>query len=274
MESLIVTGGLRPHPATARLEVMTVRLSATSRRIAEFVLGNVAEVIGMSAAELAGKIACSQGSVVNLAKAVGYPNFQKFKIALAQDIVKPVLDRNEPLKANDPLATVVRKVFARQIHAQQDTRDFLDIHALRRAVEAIRAARCVEIYGTGSSAPIAKLIGYALIRIGINANVAIDAETQAVSADLAGPNVVILSIAHWEPGQSMMTATRLAHERGAKTIVLTDSGKSPIHAFADIVLSTAARQKDSEFDPIFSRIDQVAILDALIACVAAQRPDA
>lgn len=176
MESPIGTGGLSLHPATARIDIMMDRLPAMSRRIAKFVLDHVGEVIGMSAAELAGKIACSQGSVVNLAKALGYSSFQMFKIALAQDMVKPVLDRYEPLKADDPPVTAVRKVFARQIRAQQDTRDLLDVHALRRAVEVIRAARRVEIYGAGSSAPIAKLIGNALIQSGINANVAIDAE--------------------------------------------------------------------------------------------------
>lgn len=85
---------------------------------------------------------------------------------------------------------------------------------------------------------------------------------------------MILAIAHWESGQSMMMATRLAHERGAKIIVLTDFGKAPIQAFADIVLSTAARQRDSGLEVVFSRIDQLAILDALIACIAVQRLDA
>ena len=247
---------------------MVTSLPATSRRIAQFVLDNVGEVVHMSVTELAERTESSEGSVVGLAKTLGYTGFQQLKIALAQDLVAPVQFIHEDLEPGDHPDTVVRKIFASHIQALQDTRASLDIHALTRAAEAIRAARRVEVYGIGSAAPIAEDAGYRLMRIGIEAKVLVDSHTQAIGASLTGPDVATLTISHSGSTQETLTATRLAREAGATTIVVTNYGKSPIQAYADIVLFTVARETDFRTEAMTSRIGQLAILDALIACLA------
>ncbi len=247
---------------------MAASLPATSRRIAHFVLENVGEVVHMSVTELAERTESSEGSVVGLAKTLGYTGFQQLKIALAQDLVAPVQFIHEDLEPSDHPDTVVRKIFASHIQALQDTRASLDVHALIRATNAIRAARRVEIYGIGSAAPIAEDAGYRLMRIGIEAKVLIDSHTQAIGASLTGPDVATLTISHSGSTQETVTATRLAREAGAKTIVLTNFGKSPIQAYADVVLFTVARETDFRTEAMTSRIGQLAVIDALIACLA------
>jgi len=258
------------QPAAARLQSMVGSLPATSRRIAQFVIDNLAEVVHMSVTELAEKTESSEGSVVGLSKNLGYTGFQQLKIALAQDLVAPVQFIHEDLDPGDHPDTVIRKIFASHIQALQDTRASLDTHALVRAVEAIRAARRVEIYGIGSAAPIAEDIGYRLMRIGIEAKVLVDSHIQAVGASLTGPDVVTLTISHSGATQDTLTATRLAKEAGATTIVVTNYGKSPIQAHADIVLFTVARETNFRTEAMTSRMGQLAVLDTLIACLAMQ----
>jgi DNA-binding MurR/RpiR family transcriptional regulator len=258
------------QPAAARLQSMAASLPPTSRRIAQFVLDNVGEVVHMSVTELAEKTESSEGSVVGLAKTLGYTGFQQLKIALAQDLVAPVQFIHEDLEPADHSDTVIRKIFASHIQALQDTRASLDIHALIRAVEAIRSARRVEVYGIGSAAPIAEDASYRLMRIGIESRVLVDSHVQAVGASLTGPDVATLTISHSGATQETLTATRLAREAGARTIVLTNYGKSPILAYADIVLFTVARETDFRTEAMTSRIAQLAVLDALIACLALQ----
>ncbi|KAB7647665.1 MurR/RpiR family transcriptional regulator [Polymorphobacter fuscus] len=262
------THGQYIQPAAARLQSMAASLPATSRRIAQFVLDNVSEVVHMSVTELAEKTESSEGSVVGLAKTLGYTGFQQFKIALAQDLVAPVQFIHEDLEPGDHADTVVRKVFASHIQALQDTRASLDIPALVRAAEAIRRARRVEVYGIGSAASIAEDAGYRLMRIGVQARVLVDSHIQAIGASLTGPDVATLTISHSGSSQETLTATRLAREAGATTIVVTNYGKSPILAFADIVLFTVARETNFRTEAMTSRIGQLAVLDALIACLA------
>jgi DNA-binding MurR/RpiR family transcriptional regulator len=256
------------QPAAARLQSMAASLPATSRRIAEFVLENLGEVVHMSVTELAERTGSSEGSVVGLAKTLGYTGFQQLKIALAQDLVAPVQFIHEDLEPGDHPDTVIRKIFASHIQALQDTRAGLDVHALVRAVEAMRTARRVEVYGIGSAAPIAEDAAYRLMRIGIDVRVLVDSHTQAIGASLTGPDVATLTISHSGSTQETLTATRLAREAGAKTIVVTNYGKSPIQAYADIVLFTVARETNFRTEAMTSRMGQLAILDALIACLA------
>jgi RpiR family carbohydrate utilization transcriptional regulator len=256
------------QPAAARLQSMAASLPATSRRIAEFVLENVGEVVHMSVTELAERTGSSEGSVVGLAKTLGYTGFQQLKIALAQDLVAPVQFIHEDLEPGDHPDTVIRKIFASHIQALQDTRAGLDVHALVRAVEAMRTARRVEVYGIGSAAPIAEDAAYRLMRIGIEVRVLVDSHTQAIGASLTGPDVATLTISHSGSTQETLTATRLAREAGARTIVVTNYGKSPIQAYADIVLFTVARETNFRTEAMTSRMGQLAILDALIACLA------
>lgn len=272
----IATGMTKPtringqdfQPAAARLQSMAASLPPTSRRIAQFVLDNVGEVVHMSVTELAEKTESSEGSVVGLAKTLGYTGFQQLKIALAQDLVAPVQFIHEDLEPGDHPDTVIRKVFASHIQALQDTRASLDIHALTRAVKAIRAARRVEIYGIGSATPIAEDAAYRLMRIGIETRVLVDSHIQAIGASLTGPDVATLTISHSGASQETLTATRLAREAGATTIVVTNYGKTPILAYADITLFTVARETNFRTEAMTSRIGQLAVLDALIACLA------
>jgi DNA-binding MurR/RpiR family transcriptional regulator len=65
-----------------------------------------------------------------------------------------------------------------------------------------------------------------------------------------------------------LSATRLAKEAGATTIVLTNYGRSPILEYSDIVLNTMARETQFRTEAMTSRIAQLAVVDALIAALA------
>src|SRR5690606_15893933 len=106
------------------------------------------------------------------------------------------------------------------------------------------------------------------MRIGIPSRVSVDSHVQAITASLAGPDVATLTISHSGSTVETLTATRLAKEAGATTICVTNFGKSPLHAHADIVLHTLARETQFRTEAMTSRIAQLAVIDALIAGLA------
>src|SRR5262245_26909985 len=268
------TGGARGWRPSAldgvlgRLSALRGGLSPTARRIAEFVLENAADVVHMSVTEVAERTQSSEGSVVGLCQQLGARGFQQLKIALARDLVQPVQFIHEALGRDDSTATVLEKIFASDIQALQDTLKVLDAEQMARAVEAILESRRVEVYGIGSAAPIAEDANYRLMRIGIETKVVVDSHVQAISAALAGPGVTTITISHSGSTIETVTATRLAKKAGATTICITNYGKSPLLAHADIVLHTMAKETRFRTEAMTSRIAQLAIVDALIASVA------
>ncbi|MGE8686633.1 MAG: MurR/RpiR family transcriptional regulator [Achromobacter sp.] len=257
-----------PQAMLSRIQSLLPSMGAASQRIGEFVIRHPAEVVHMSVSEVAERTQCSEGSVVGFCKLLGATGFQQLKIALAQQIVQPVQYIHEDLAAQDTPGQVISKIFHSNIQTLQETESVLDVAALSAAVELIRGARRVEIYGIGSSAVIAHDAHYRMLRIGLHATAVTDSHVQAISASLTGPDVAVLTISHSGSTHETVLATRLAKEAGARTVCITNFGKSPIQEYADVVLHTMSRETRFRTEAMTSRLAQLAIIDTLIACLA------
>jgi len=251
-----------------RIAAIRRELPPTAGRIADFIVANAADVVHMSVTDVAERAASSEGSVIGLCQLLGARGFQQVKIALARDLVQPVQFIHEDLEPDDNLATVVDKIFRSDMQALIDTQRALDLGALARAVAAILKASRVELFGIGSAATIAEDANYRLLRIGVNSRATVDSHIQAITASLCTPDVAVITISHSGSTIETLTATKLAKEAGATTIVVTNFGRSPLLAHADIVLNTLARETQFRTEAMTSRIAQLAIIDALIAALA------
>ena len=254
--------------ALNRIRIALPNLAKGARRIADHVLAEPEAVVGMSVTELSEAVGVSEGSIINFCRAIGLSGFQHLKLSLAREVVQPVQFIHEDVSREDDMDTICRKVFHSGIQALRDSLSVLDPHTLGRAVEAIRTARRVEIYGIGSSAPIAEDTHYRMLRIGLDARVVTDSHVQAISASRCDADVAALTISHSGATHETVAATRLAREAGARTIVITNFARSPIQAYADIVLFTMARETRFRTEAMTSRIAQLCVIDALIAALA------
>ena len=251
-----------------RIRVRHPSLGPSTRSIADFVLANPRQVVGMSVTELAEATGASDGSVINFCRQLDLSGFQQLKLSLAQEVVQPVQFIHEDLQPTDDTPTVCRKTFHAGVQALKDTLSILDADAVSAAVDVIRAAKRVEIYGIGSSAPIAEDAQYRMLRIGLDARVVVDSHVQAISASQTGPDVAVLTISHSGATHETLAATRLAKDAGAKTIIVTNFSSSPLQAYADVKLFTMARETKFRTEAMTSRIAQLCVLDALIAALA------
>jgi DNA-binding MurR/RpiR family transcriptional regulator len=269
---------LKPRPGTAdhapvenalaRIRLAQPTMAKGARRIASYILERPDRIVRMSVTELSEATESSEGSVINFCQRLGLSGFQQLKLSLAQEVVQPVHFIHEDLERDDDADTVCRKIFHSGVQALRDTLSVLDPKALARAVEVLRGASRIEIYGIGSSAPIAEDAHYRMLRIGLEAKVVIDSHIQAISASRTGPDVAVLTVSHSGATHETVTSTRLAKAAGAKTVVITNYARSPIQAHADVVLFTMARETLFRTEAMTSRIAQLCVLDALIAALA------
>jgi DNA-binding MurR/RpiR family transcriptional regulator len=254
--------------ALTRIRVAYPTMAKGAQRIADFILAQPSEVVGMSVTELSDATDVSDGSIINFCRAIGLSGFQQMKLSLAQELVQPVQFIQEDLARDDDVDTIRRKIFHSGIQALRDTMSVLEPEALTSAMTILRAAKRIEIYGIGSSAPIAEDAYYRMLRIGLDARVVVDSHIQAISASRCTPEVAVLTISHSGATHETVVATRLAHEAGAKTVVITNYSRSPIQSFADVVLFTMARETKFRTEAMASRIAQLCVVDALVAALA------
>lgn len=243
-------------------------LPPTARRIATYIDQHAQDVIRMSITELAEQTEASEGSVVGLCQRLGIDGFQELKILLSRDLVDPVRMIQEDLRESDSVSDVAEHVFAAHIASLQETRKLLVSQSLTRAVEILRAARRIEVYGIGSSGPIAQDLAYRLLQLGRDAKVVSDSHIQAVSAAMTDSSTAVVTISHSGSTRETVLATRLAREAGARTIGITKLGKSPLARYCDIVLHTIANETLYRPEAMSSRVAQLALIDTLVSCCA------
>ena len=264
----------RTEPVEDRTSILTMirhaapGLPPTARRIATHIERHAQDVIRMSITELAEQAEASEGSIVGLCRRLGVDGFQELKILLARDLVDPVRMIQEDLHESDSVTDVAEHVFAAHIASLRETRRLLATPALTRAVEILRAARRIEVYGIGSSGPIAQDLAYRLLQLGRDAKVVSDSHIQAVSAAMTDSSTAVVTISHSGSTRETVLATRLAREAGARTIGITRMGKSPLARYCDIVLHTVANETRYRPEAMSSRVAQLALIDTLVSCCA------
>lgn len=253
-----------------RIEANYTSLRAAEQRVADFILKHAEELIYLTVTELAERTQTSESTVVRLCQKIGYKGYQEFKIMLARDLVEPTSTIYERINPKDDLASIKHKVFAANAQALQDTLEVLADDELQHAIDAVRTASRVEIYGVGGSGPIALDAYHKCLKLGIPAIAHSDSDMMAMSSSLLGPGTVALGISHTGASRDVCEALENAKSAGATTICVTHRASSPITRVSDIKLFTAAKETAFRSDAMSSRIAQLSIIDAIYVGVALQ----
>jgi RpiR family carbohydrate utilization transcriptional regulator len=246
----------------SRVRELQPDLPPKARQIAELIIAQPESFIHMSITEVAETCGVSEGTTVSFCRRMGVRGFQELKIVLARGLIQEDLHRGD-----DP-ATVTDHIFAAHAASLHETRRLLSMESLAKAASLLREAQRIEIYGIGSSAPIAQDLSYRLLQLGLAAVAVVDSHVQAVSAGMTGPTVTTVTVSHSGSTVETVLATRLAREAGARTIGITRLGKSPLASHCDVLLYTVANETRYRPEAMSSRVAQLAIIDTLVSCCA------
>ncbi|HCT4438946.1 TPA: MurR/RpiR family transcriptional regulator [Klebsiella aerogenes] len=245
-------------------------LTATEKRIAQFILDDVAAAAEMPIAELARLTDTSQASVTRFARALGCKDVRELKMKLAQSLAigqRFILDV--------PDLEGVQGIYESIISVLETNRRALDLAALKRAVEWISDARQVLALGMGGGSTIcAQEIQYRLFRLGLPVVSQSDGLLVRMmsSAVTAKDVVIVLSLGGYT--KEMIESAAIARQYGAKIVAITPP-ETLLAAQADIVLPLLVSENDYIFKPSASRYAMLAMVDVLATELAmANKPQA
>lgn len=122
-------------------------------------------ILEMSASDIAVAAQASEGLVIGLCQQIGARGFAELKIAVAKEIATSRALLHEAIVPGDSTAHVVAKFTASHAVALEDTAKVLDTAEIDRAAECMVAAKRIEFYGIGTSAPIAEDAAYRFLRL-------------------------------------------------------------------------------------------------------------
>ncbi|GAA2672323.1 MULTISPECIES: MurR/RpiR family transcriptional regulator [Actinosynnema] len=247
-------------------------LARAEQRVAKVVLDHPATVAHRSITEVAEAAGTSETTVTRFCKAIGVGGYPELRIALAADTARTAARTDRDLGGDigpgDDLRQVVGKVAFADARAVEETAEQLNVETLQAVVDAVAGAGRVDVYGFGASAFVAFDLQQKLHRIGRTCFAWNDTHIALTSAAVLTGADVAVGISHTGSTTETVEALRVARERGATTVALTNFPRSPISEVADHVLTTAARETTFRSGAMASRIAQLTVVDCLFIGVA------
>ncbi|WP_119696158.1 MurR/RpiR family transcriptional regulator [Microbacterium halotolerans] len=274
-----------PSPPAPGTLLSTVRgalptLTPAERRIGELLLKEPERFARSSISETAELARTSTTTVVRFYTRIGYTRYKDLRHDLTEEALRERLSAGEvPSEASDiarddALDQVVAKVARDEALSIGDTAELIDISALGKAVAELAGARRIDVFGVGASAIVSMDLQRKLSRIGRIAMDWPDAHAAWTAAAVLEPTDVAVAVSHSGATHDTVEFLRLARERGASTVAITNILTSPLSNEADVVLHTSARETAFRSGALGSRIAQLMVVDCIFIGVVQADYDA
>lgn len=235
-----------------------VELTATEKRIAQFILDDVQAATTLPIAEMARQTDTSQASITRFARAIGCKDVRELKVKLAQSLAV-----GQRFILDVPDLEGVQGIYETIINVLEINRRALEPATLNSAVEWLSGARQILAIGMGGGSTIcAQEVQFRLFRLGLPVVSQSDGLLVRMMCSSVAPNDVVLALSLGGYTQEVVESAAIARQYGAKVIAITPKG-TPLASNADVVLPLIVRESDYIFKPSTSRYAMLAMVDVL-----------
>ncbi len=249
-------------------------LYEAEKRIADYVINNQAKVIEMTVSQLAIISGASEATIIRFCKKCDLKGFHDLKINIAKEMV----ESEETATSNDidpeDISQSLKNILANKIDELKQTISMMDETTIRNILDAIKNARIVQLVAVGNTIPVSLDGAYKFNQLGIASVANTIWETQlAFSYTLTSQDVVI-AISNSGSSKKLVTLLKVAKDKGATTIAITNHDNSPVANTGDYHITTATREKLFLDEFSFSRVSAMTVMEVLYLLLTASKKDA
>lgn len=257
-------------PAHMKLRSVYESLSATERKVADFILNHSDSVPNMVVSDIAAGSGVSVPTVIRLSRRLGYSSFLDFRVALA---VSRQLGDDEyvPISQNDSDAQLIHKVFSGSMQALIETEKSLDAAQLSRFAELLCASRRVMLYGIGASCTLCRDFCSSLNYLDIVALAPTEPDMAGIHVKHLGKGDIFLGISRSGVTRHTLDALEIARKNGACCAFITNSLCSPAKELCDFFFCTSRAADQFEFGHRDGNVPHHVLLTALYLMTARRK---
>ena len=245
-------------------------LTKSERRIADYIVDHTGEVMEQTISDLAVHAQSSEITISRFCKKLGCSGLKELKLMLAAELSAAPQKAFHVIQTGDSGWDVAAKVFANIAEGLQDTLSLLDYDALDAAARLLLKARRIYVFGFGNSATVCMDMATRFLRLGLAIREYADSHMQVTAAALMTADDVVIAVSHSGATKELLQSVQAAKKAGARVIVITSHGQSPLVALADICLCGMGREVQYTSEAGASRLIHMAIGDVLYTRVAMQ----
>ncbi len=248
------------------------RLSPSERRVGQWILEHPKETANITLARLAKECETSEPTVVRFCRHVGLGGFRELAIRLTEALSSPATYVHRDVSPDDSSSDAVIKVMDASIQSLIEMRSQLSSMPIDEAVIAMKSARQIAFAGLGASGHVASDACHKFFRLGIPCSSLSDIPMILQFASITQPDDVLVLLSHTGRWQDFARAAKLAKNRGATVIALTNPD-SDVAREAGLLFPCPVIEDTSVYTPMSSRLAQLALLDAIHVALALAQGD-
>ncbi|WP_051276640.1 MurR/RpiR family transcriptional regulator [Desulfovirgula thermocuniculi] len=252
----------------AKLKENLPRFTKSQRLIAEYLLAHPDRVAFLTASRLARELRVSESTVVRFAIALGYDGYADMQKDV-QEIIRNRLTTAERMNLSLGNGNILDKVINNDIQNLKITLEEISREDFEKAVSAIYLARRIYVVGLRSAAALAHFFAFYLQMVLKKPVIRCNPDTIFENLISIDEQDLVIGISFHRYTKQTVEFLKLAKEKGAKTMAITDSLLSPLITHADAFL--LARTDINSF--IDSFVAPLSIINALIVAISERQRD-
>ena len=244
-----------------RIHASYYQLTATERKVADFVLSQPEQVKFMSITQLADECGTADATISRFCRSLKLKGFNAFKIELARHA--PGTKAQRETNDTDTPTGRIREVGRLATEAIQQTMDLTESQQVLRAVEMIEKASRVICIGSGGSMIMATTFAHLFSNVTGKFQAVSDSHMQMSAVATMGKDDIIFLFSYSGATNAGLQLLELAKSRGIQTILITRFSKSPAASLADVVLRCGSNEGPFQAGSIPAKVAQLMVMDVL-----------
>lgn len=255
--------------AWLRALVPPIGLSASGRKLLNYLLTNVNQAGYAKATELAEAAGVSVSSVTRLAQQLGFEGWPDLQRNLRARYLAQLsaVDISEIHGVTD---TPFQSALRRDAQSLASTIRLVDEQSIARVAGRLQGARRILVTAMGSFAAVGQAFTHNLLLAGYPVQPLLDREsTLANTVAGTGPGDVFVVCSYWRHYRATVAAAVAAHRRGAQVVIVSDYLPRRLAPVADEVILIPA--EGTSFFP--SLTVPMAVQQGILATLARMDPD-
>jgi DNA-binding MurR/RpiR family transcriptional regulator len=259
---------LIPHNCYIKMQAVYPTLKTAEKRAADALLDDPDVVVKNTITEASGISKCSEATWFRLAKKLGYNGYLEMRadfgghLDACRQSPEPAQIYADIGRDSTPIQAA-EKVFESSINALGDTIRLLDESAYNHAVEALCGAERIMFCGVGDAHTVVRSAYQKFFFAGVRVFENPDADLQYIAISQMTPRDVVVAISYSGKTRSVVGLVKYARSQGVTVLSVTNFPNTPLTKNSDIVLMTAAFEKNTGGDIVSKRITQLALVESL-----------
>lgn len=253
-------------------KIEKVKLSPAQKDVMQYFLTQRLNIKEQTIKEIAQKTYTSTGTVMRVAKKLGYQGFEDFKDDFLKEVIYlnthfQNIDPNFPFNQNDNIQKIASKITLLAQETMTDTLSLIEHDSLQTAVQLLRKAKNIHLAAASYCLLLGQLFQLDMIRIGVNVHISsLSGEELFIPAIMDKDDCMIL-ISYSGEMKTLCQLAKMLKEKHVKIIAITSLGDNELKKYADVTLHISTREKLYSKIAGYSNENSIKlILDILYSC--------